>query len=239
MSQPQLDISQTDLFTGLTSRSLQDVLAAARPVQTFPKAHYLFWQGEPAHICYVLVSGQAYLIQLDASGHEVVLGVVGSRQAIGITALLEDGIYSTSALTAEETTVLSWEGSVLRMLAKRYPTLLNNALRIAMERYVDLQQAYRQLAFKPVERRLANVLLKLAQSRPSERGAELVIREPRERLAALAVTTIYTVSRLLTDWERRGLVSLGRGVVVVRDLAQVSEIADHDNPPGWSVTQDT
>lgn len=218
-------LARVDLFANLPPRGLQEVLAAAGPLHTVPRAHYLFWQGEPAHTCYALLSGAAYLTQLDANGHEVVLRVISAGHALGITALLEQGTYSTAALTAEESTVLSWAGDALRAIAARYPLLLNNALRIAMERYVDLQQAYQQLAFEPVERRLASALLKLASARPHQPSDALVVHEPRERLAALAVTTIYTVSRLLTEWERRGLVSLGRSVVVILDPVGLHALA--------------
>jgi CRP-like cAMP-binding protein len=58
-------LKSVDLFRELTPEALQDVLASAVKRQHWPGGHFLFRQGEPAEACYVLVSGQAHLIQLD------------------------------------------------------------------------------------------------------------------------------------------------------------------------------
>ena len=62
-------------------------------------------------------------------------------------------------------------------------------------------------------------------------GKEMTVELPlsRQDVAEASGTTIFTVSRVLADWERRGLVEAGRERVVIRNphgLVQISEGLD-------------
>jgi CRP-like cAMP-binding protein len=216
---------KTDLFKNLEPSALREVLAAATLQQRWPAGRYLFQQGEPAEACYVLLSGQVHLAHLDAHGHEVILCVVEPGHALGITALLEEGVYATSAWLARESTGLVWPRSEIQRLARRHPTILNNALQIAMTRYAELQQAYQRLAFETVDKRLASALVRLAHANQPEPDGSIIVRGTREQLAMLAVTTVPTTSRLLSEWERHGWVTSSRMTVIIKNLAALEAIA--------------
>jgi len=218
-------LKSVDLFRELTPEALQDVLASAVKRQHWPSGHFLFRQGKPAEACYVLVSGQAHLIQLDTQGHEVALHVVEPGHVLGITTLLEEGAYSTSAQVTQTSSGLVWSRSEIQRLLRRHPTILSNALHIAMSRYTELQHAYQQLAFETVDRRLASALVRLAHAVQPEPNGEIVVRGAREQFAALAVTTVPTASRLLSEWERRGWLTSGRMVVIIKDLAALEAVS--------------
>lgn len=180
---------------------------------------------EPAEACYVLASGQVHLIHLDTQGREVTLHIVESGHVLGIAALLEEGAYSTSARVAQASAGLVWSRSEIQRLLHRHPTILSNALHIVMSRYTELQHAYQQLAFETVDRRLASTLVRLAHAVQPEPNGEIIVRGTREQFAALAVTTVSTASRLLSEWERRGWLTSGRMVVVVKDLAALEAMS--------------
>ncbi|PJF47615.1 MAG: hypothetical protein CUN48_07795 [Candidatus Thermofonsia Clade 3 bacterium] len=216
---------QTDLFQGLSPEAMEHVMAAASPPKLLPEGHVLFQQGEPAEACFVLLSGRANLSQLTPNGHETVLRVIEPGQALGLTALLGAGGYSATARVAQPATALAWSGTAIQQLSRSHPLILHNALHIALERYTALQQAYLRLAFETVDHRLAEVLTRLARAQPVQRDGSIVIRESRETLAAMAVTTIFTVSRLLREWERHRIVALKRGMVVIRDLQALRRLA--------------
>lgn len=232
-------LSETDLFRGLTPENLHEVLSAALPLQRLPAGYTLFRQGEPANVCFALLDGRAHLTRFDLNGHEIVLRIIEPGHALGITALLDEGTYSTDARLAQPAAVVAWTKADIQRLGRRHPLILQNALQIAVGRYVELQQDYQRLAFESVERRLATALVKLAHASPADRlETDITIHESRESLAAIAVTTIFTVSRLLTEWERRGIVTLGRGVITIRDLKALFAIAfpDPDGVP-WTFGQ--
>ena len=50
----------------------------------------------------------------------------------------------------------------------------------------------------------------------------------RQELAQLTGTTLFTVSRLLSQWEQRGIVAARREAVLVRDLPALVELSQQE-----------
>jgi len=50
----------------------------------------------------------------------------------------------------------------------------------------------------------------------------------REELAQLIGTTLFTVSRLLSDWDEQGIVSAGRESVIVKNLEALVELSERE-----------
>ena len=92
----------------------------------------------------------------------------------------------------------------------------------------EMQTRYRELVTERVEQRIARALLRLAaqsgQKSKENRGVELALS--RQDLAEMTGTTLYTVSRVLSAWERRGLVAAGRERVMIRDPHGLVRIAE-------------
>jgi CRP/FNR family transcriptional regulator, nitrogen oxide reductase regulator len=86
----------------------------------------------------------------------------------------------------------------------------------------------RELATERVAQRVARNLLRLARQSGREADGGLLIGHPlsRQELAAMAGTTLYTVSRLLSQWEEAGIVETGRLKVLVRSPARLAELAE-------------
>jgi CRP-like cAMP-binding protein len=92
----------------------------------------------------------------------------------------------------------------------------------------EIQDRYRELATERTEQRVARALLRLTAQlgRKVEEGVLVDMALSRQSLAEMTGTTLYTVSRLLSDWERRGLIQTGRERVVIikpHDLVQIIE----------------
>jgi CRP-like cAMP-binding protein len=96
-----------------------------------------------------------------------------------------------------------------------------------------LEERYRELATERVPPRLARALVRLVGhvGRPCEAGVRVALT--REELAQMVGTTLFTVSRLLSQWESNGLVLGRREAVVVRDLSGLADFAD--GPPASEV----
>ncbi|MFT3895106.1 MAG: helix-turn-helix domain-containing protein [Anaerolineales bacterium] len=93
-----------------------------------------------------------------------------------------------------------------------------------------MQQRYRELATEKVEHRIAHTLLRLVSQmgvKSPQGGIELTFT--RQELAEMSGTTLYTVSRVLSEWEKLGVVDAGRERVLIRkphELVKISEGTD-------------
>lgn len=214
-------------FQGLDAGALVRAAAAARERHA-PAEGFFFHQGDPATAFYVLSAGHARMVQATPEGQQIILGLAGPHQEVGIIAAIEGAEYPLALQAVQECSALVWERPALLSLIEQQPVLALRALRMVSGRFVELQQRYRELATERVERRVARALLRLTEQvgRPEPGGIALAVPLARQDLAEMTGTTLYTVSRILSAWEQRGIVSTGRERVALRDPAALARIAD-------------
>jgi len=165
----------------------------------------------------VLTSGRVKLTQLTPEGHQVVLGHVGPGEVFGGVGAFGDRAYSVNAETVEPSVALAWTSAAMQHVLETHPTVALNAIRFVADRLHDLQRRYRQLMTERVERRVARALLRLVSDagRRVDTGVEIGFPVSRQDIAEMTGTTLYTVSRLMSTWEERGILSGGRQHIVL------------------------
>lgn len=219
------------LFQNLDTASLATIAHAARQ-RHLPRDTFLFHEDEPAIVFYVLLEGHGRLVQVTAEGQQVVLGFVGPAQEVGIVAALRNATYPASMQAITDCTLLAWDSLVLMDLMEQYPLLALRALRMVTGRFVQLQNQYRELATERVERRVARALLRLLQQTGQQASDGILLDLPlsRQDLAEMTGTTLYTVSRILSGWEKQGFIESGRERVVIRSPDNLVNIAEDLRP---------
>ena len=117
-------------------------------------------------------------------------------------------------------------------LAQTYPGIALNAMRTMGGRLQDTQSRLREMQTERVERRIAHGIARLvAQAgRRVEGGILIDFPVSRQDIAELTGTTLHTVSRLLSGWEKQGLVKSGRKRIVVCDAHRLVVISGAQLP---------
>jgi len=225
-------LAQAPLFQGLDSDAVASLLAAARERRVRRKG-FFFHQGEPATAVYWLRRGQVTLLQVGPDGSQVILRLVAPGEAFGVIAAVAGASYPVSAQASSDCRALAWRGDALRSLMERHPRLALNALRTLADTLVELQERYRELVTDRVERRVARTLLRLVRQVGRKTDAGVLIDTPlsRRSLAEMSGTTLYTVSRIMTAWEQRGLIATARDRVTIRYPHGLTVIAEDLTPP--------
>jgi CRP-like cAMP-binding protein len=121
-----------------------------------------------------------------------------------------------SAKTVSECEFLVWDHGSIRRLAKAYPQLTENGLRLALHHLKMYMNRHVRIITKSAESRLAEVLLHLATEAGEVRPSGVEIDITNEHLSSLSDMSPFTTSRLLSKWERDGRLSKQRGRVTVR-----------------------
>ena len=168
-------------------------------------------QGDEARYVYVLSLGRVKLTQTTADGQQVAMRMLGPGQMFAGAAILhpESG-YPVTAEAMEDLAALAWEASLFGKLAGQYPALSLNLMRLMQVYIQEMQPRYRELATERVERRVALALVRLTSQTGIKVDEAIELSLSRQDLAEMAGTTLFTTSRLLADWERRGIVATGR-----------------------------
>ncbi len=222
--------SRAALLVGLSVAESREALSRAAPRPVAADA-FLFRQGEPARALYLVEAGRFRLGQVTAEGQEVVLRFAGPGEAMAAIAVLDEQAYPFSAQATEPSRVRSWDRALLRDLFRRVPAFEANVLRVVGSHTRDALDRFRELATEPVPQRLARALLRLVdkEAEAAEGGLRLD-RITQRDLAGLCATTLYTVSRTLSQWQAAGLVRTRRGSVLVLSTAGLKRIAEAPGP---------
>jgi CRP-like cAMP-binding protein len=116
----------------------------------------------------------------------------------------------------------------MRQLLESHNQIALNALGFVASRLHDLQRRYRQAMTERVERRVARTLLRLVREagRRVDHGVEIDFPISRQDIAEMTGTTLFTVSRLLSAWEDRGIVRSGRQRIVLTKPHALVAIAE-------------
>lgn len=220
-------LAESSLFKGVDIPQLEMALGYAQP-RRLSRGEFFFYQDEAADSFYVIVEGRARLSQLTPEGHQVIIRFMGPGDAMGIIVALSNTTYPLSAEAVVDTTALRWGYDAAILLLEEYPRLALNGLRMVAGHFRELQNRYRELATERVERRVARALLRLARQsgRRVEEGVLLDLPLTRQDLGEMTGTTLYTVSRIMSNWEQLGFVVTGRERIVIRDPHRLVVIAE-------------
>jgi CRP-like cAMP-binding protein len=213
------------IFFNLTPTECKDVVAGAHEKE-FSRRQTIFLEGAPCKQVILVLSGCVKTTQLGPSGCEVILRLSGPGELVGA---LESYLGSNNLVTAkttQPTTALVWDTAAFEHVSDRFPILRRNTARLLGVRLQELEERFREISTQKVAPRLSQQLIRLSnQLRQHTKGA-LEISLSREELAQLTGTTLFTVSRLLSHWERQGIVSTRREAVVVRNLQALMQVSE-------------
>ena len=222
-------VQHSPLFANMPTADCQEIVSAARESE-FSRREIIFLEGDPIRQVTLLICGGAKVIRLGQNGTEVILRLAGPGDVVEVTGLPAQGRHSSMAQALSASTALIWEASRFQTLAERFPVLRRNILEVVAQRLQELEDRYREISTEKVATRLSHQLLRLFNQlgRRVNGNGTLKINLSREELAQLTGTTLFTVSRLLSKWNERGVLTAGRQCVYVHDIQALREFAEND-----------
>ena len=215
-------LGQLPLLAGLPAQALADLAALAR-LDAYPAEATLFNQGAPCDRFWLLRAGRVKIVHLAEDGREVILEVISPGEAFGGAVLfLPEHPATARAMTPAET--VSVPSAAYAQLIAQNPAVAQRLVRMLGARLQSLI-GLQVLAGERVERRLAHILLKLAdRAGRAEPGGAVLITLPltRQDLAEMAGTTLETAIRTMSRFRAQGWVETRRGgFILIRDPQQL------------------
>lgn len=217
-------VKPSPLFADIPASECREITSAAHEKQ-FARRQTIFLEGDPVRRVVLLTSGCAKIVQLGQSGAEVILGVRGPGEVVGTVGLRPQDRHCSTAQALGSATALVWDAAVFETLSQRSLQLRRNITNILCQQLHELEERYREISTEKVSVRLSHQLIRLLNQLGRVNGG-LEIRLSREELAQLTGTTLFTVSRLLSEWNQRGIVSTRREAVSVNNFQALAELGE-------------
>lgn len=208
-------VREENVFCQLGPEALAE-LNTIRQTSLYPKGAVLFVEGQPCRGLFVLCSGKAKLTASSPQGRSVIVSMAAAGELLGLGAVMSNGTYKVSAETLEPTQVNFLPRDEFLRFLQRHGEV---SVRVAEHLSMELHRAYHQLAriaLAPTTRaKLAGLLLDWASREAGRASQGVCFQLPltHEEIAELIGSSRETVTRLLGDFRRKGLIRT-RGTVI-------------------------
>lgn len=220
-------------FDQLGAETLTSVGGRCR-VRVCEKGAVIFVEGQRAEAVHVLAEGEVRVVRETDDGREVILRLIRPGEMFGGAGGWGAERYPATTVAADLSVVLVLPAADFAGLIRDYPDFAVAVVRELGSRLRDAEARIQELQTERVERRIARMLLRLANRTGTRtaNGIEIDATLSRQAIADLCGTTLSTASRVLSGWDRQGILIASREhVVIVRPHDLVSIADDIVEPP--------
>lgn len=203
-------LSHFTKLDGLEKATESALLKGAKVID-LPAAQSVFRNGDSCANYLLVIDGSVRVQMTAENGREIVLYRVGEGETCILTTacLMADETYSAEGITETPVKAVAVPAALFQDLLKTSEALRQFVFSTYGVRIASLMMLLEDVAFGKMDVRLARFLLE--QNNPRE------IRATHQDLAVELGSAREVISRLLKDFERRGLVSLTRGKIAIED----------------------
>jgi len=208
--------TKAQLLEGLSPGQREEVFATGK-VRRFFARQVVQHAGDPATRLCLLRSGRAQYFIISDEGEKIILHWIVPGDCFGLAAIMaEQHSYLIDVEMVESGSVMTWDRGSIRALALRIPRLIENTLKLTYDGFMRLICVHLNLNCQSAAHRLRQTIVDLSYGigRVAPHGVEIDITN--EELASMARITLFTASRYLSEWQRRGFIEKKRGAILVR-----------------------
>jgi CRP/FNR family cyclic AMP-dependent transcriptional regulator len=211
-------LGRVPVFSTLEPSDLERIAQMALPRQ-FEPGQAVFREGDQSDTCYIVREGHARAVRSHGDGRTITLATFGPGDIFGELAMFEDERRSATVEAIEPTSVIGVLGPDMRRLLSEHPQIAARMVIALGRRLRDTNERLSRQSFQTVQSRVAVVLSQLVEQEVADGNpaADVLVTATQADLAQLAGSSRESASRFLAVLERAGVISQGRGRLVVHD----------------------
>ncbi|MFV2051576.1 Crp/Fnr family transcriptional regulator [Aliiroseovarius sp. YM-037] len=209
-------------FRRLDRAQIREILDLAT-AKRFDAGVAVFEEGFPADRFYLLLDGHVRVVRTTEGGEQIIALHITSGQLFGIAQALGRDTYPATAMAADECLTLSWPSTIWSDFIAKYDGFATETYKTVGERVGEMNNRIVEMATQHVEQRVACALLRMINQSGKKEDRGILIDFPitRQNISEMTGTTLHTVSRLLSAWEKQGIVESGRRRIMVTEPHQL------------------
>ena len=218
-------LGRVGIFAGLAPHDLRHVAEVAMP-RRFAAGGAVFRAGDASDTCYVVRSGRARAFVEHPDGRQITLSTFGSGDIFGELAMLSREPRSATVEAVAALDTLAIAAADMRRLMDRHPQIPEQLVVFLARRLRAANDRLARQSFQTVQSRVASVLGQLVEQARAEgggrgdgNGGPVTVTTTQADVAKLAGSSRESASRFLAVLERAGVITQGRGRIVVHEPA--------------------
>ena len=218
-------LGRVSLFAALSERDLAELAQVAVPRSWLP-GEAVFREGDSGDTCYVIRTGAVRVTRRHSDGRQITLAELREGEVFGELAMFGGEMRSATVEATESTNGVALLAGDLRRTMLAHPDIAVAMLEGLADRIRAANERLARQTFQTVEGRVASALLGQVEALSAEAGEaaprEILIRATQAQIAQLSGSSRESASRFLAKLERAGVITTGRGKILVHEPAALN-----------------
>ncbi|HLB86339.1 MAG TPA: Crp/Fnr family transcriptional regulator [Terriglobales bacterium] len=192
-----------------------------RAIADYRKNQKVFSQGDPADAIFYIQNGKVKLTVISQQGKEAVIGILGTGDFFGEGCLADQPLRMSTVTAMSECAIVRLERRATIRVLHEEPAFAELFLTYVLSRNMRLEEDLVDQLFNSSEKRLARVLLLLANFGKDGKPEPMIPKINQETLAEMVGTTRARISFFMTKFRKLGLIDYNGGLQVHRSLLNI------------------
>lgn len=209
-------IKKIPLFSELSPEELTELLKLSEK-RRYPRGSIVLYKGDEGQSIYLILKGQVKVVLDDEKGKELILSTLQAGDYFGEMSVLDQMPRSATIVTVENCEFLLIFQKAMMDQIRQNSSIALNLLSEMSRRLREADEQISNLGLLDVKGRVAQTLLKVSRGTTVRKGEDFKVipRPALKDIAAMAGTSRETVSRILSEFSKRGLISLTRENIII------------------------
>jgi|SRR5579862_735097 len=196
-------------------------VGAGKTTLRYPRKKTVFQQGDPADSVFYIQSGKIQLSVVSEHGKQGVVGMLTAGDFFGEGCLAGQPLHMASAIALAESTIVKIDKKTMIGVLHAEPALSEMFMGFLLARNIQFEADLIDQLFNSSERRLARVLLLLANFGKEGKLETVIPRISQEILAAKVGTTRSRINFFMNKFRKLGFIEYNGGLKVHSGLLNV------------------
>ena len=192
-----------------------------RTISEYRKNQVIFAQSDPAEAIFYVQKGKVKLTVVSHNGKEAVIAILGVGDFLGEGCLAGRPLYLGTATTMSDCSIVRLEKAATVKFLREQPAFTEMFLSYLLSRNIRIEEDLVDQLFNSSEKRLARLLLLLANFGKESRPEPVIAKISQETLAEMIGTTRSRVSFFMNKFRKLGFIEYNGGLHVHSSLLNI------------------
>ena len=192
-----------------------------RSIDRYRKNQIVFSQGDPADAVFYVERGEVKFTVVSEQGKEAVVAILGTNQFFGEGCLAGQAQRIATVVTMTDSVIVRLEKAAIVRVIQQEPSFAGMFIAHLLARAIRVEADLVDQLFNSSEKRLARLLLLLANFGKDEKPEPILAKISQETLAEMIGTTRSRVSFFMNKFRKLGLIDYNGGIEVHSSLLNV------------------
>ena len=202
-------------------KSFLALVGKGRSIGEYRKDEFVFSQGDPADAVFYIQSGKVKVTVVSEQGKEAVVAMLGTNDFFGEGCLAGQAQRIATVATMTDSVIVRLEKAAIVRVIHQEPAFSGMFIAHLLARAIRVEADLVDQLFNSSEKRLARMLLLLANFGKDEKPEPILAKISQETLADMIGTTRSRVSFFMNKFRKLGLIDYNGSIEVHSSLLNV------------------